>query len=181
MSMISAGGLEEVVDGVRQADDDNPRGYHELEAVKDLDKNGDTAWLDDAHGKVVKIISFLLQHLPATHHYKIVFVRRSLQEVRASQQKMSDRRGASGGDAADAEMARVFAAHLSKIERQLAARKNCEGLYVEHRAAVTQPAAVAERVNAFLGGSLDVEKMSGVVDSQLYRNRAGQNAGSGAT
>jgi hypothetical protein len=181
MSMISAGGLEEVVDGVRQADDDNPRGYHELEAVKDLDKNGDTAWLDDAHGKVVKIISFLLQHLPATHHYKIVFVRRSLQEVLASQQKMLDRRGASGGDAADAEMARVFAAHLSKIERQLAARKNCEVLYVEHRAAVTQPAAVAERVNAFLGGSLDVEKMSGVVDSQLYRNRAGQNAGSGAT
>ena len=75
----------------------------------------------------------------------------------------------------------MFAAHLSKIERQLAARKNCEVLYVEHRAAVAQPAAVAERVNAFLGGSLDVEKMSGVVDSQLYRNRAGQDAGSGAT
>ncbi len=118
MSMISAGGLEEVVDGVRQADDDYQRGYHELEAVKDLDKNGDTAWLDDAHGKVVKIISFLLQHLPATHHYKIVFVRRSLQEVLASQQKMLDRRGASGGDAADAEMARVFAAFIVRPQRQ---------------------------------------------------------------
>ncbi len=81
MGMISAGGLEEVVDGIREADDDNPKGYHKLETVKDLDKSGDTAWLDDARGKVVKVISFLLQHLPATHHYKIVFVRRSLPEV----------------------------------------------------------------------------------------------------
>ena len=143
MSMISAGGLEEVVDGVRQADDDNPRGYHALEAVKDLDKNGDTAWLDDAHGKVVKIISFLLQHLPATHHYKIVFVRRSLQEVLASQQKMLDRRGASGGNAADAEMARVFAAHLNKVERQLAARKLALG------EAAKLLAAEAERSHAW--------------------------------
>ena len=75
----------------------------------------------------------------------------------------------------------VFTPGTRLSERQLAARKNCEVLYVEHRAAGTQPAAVAERVNAFLGGSLDVEKMSGVVDNQLYRNRAGQNAGSGAT
>ncbi len=179
MGMISAGGIAEVVDGVRTADDDNPRGYHELEAVKELDKNGDTAWLDQAQGKVVKVISFLLQHLPASHHYKIVFVRRSLEEVLASQRTMLERRGESGGDASDEEMARMFAAHLSKVERQLAARKNCEVLYVEHRAAVTQPAAVAARVNVFLGGGLDVEKMSGVVDDQLYRNRAGQAVGSG--
>ena len=171
MGMIASGGIAEVVDGVRQADDDNPKGYHEHEGVKDLDKQGDTGWLDDARGKCVKVISFLLQHLPADHHYKIVFVRRDLKEVLASQRKMLDRRGEAGGEADDEAMARMFAAHLSKVERQLAARPNCEVLYVDHRATLHDPGAVAAEVNSFLGGSLDVDKMTGVVDDQLYRNR----------
>lgn len=171
MGMIAAGGIDELVDGVREADDDNPKGYHELEQVKDLDKGVDTAWLGAARGKCVKVISFLLQHLPADHHYKIVFVRRNLKEVLASQRKMLERRGESGGDTDDEAMALMFAAHLSKVERQLAARRNCEVLYVEHRGALLDPGRVAARVNAFLGGGLDVDKMTGVVDDELYRNR----------
>ena len=169
---LAAGGLETVVDGIREADDDNPKGYHELEQVKELDKGGDTSWLDDAPGKCLKVISFLLQHLPSTHHYKIVFVRRHLQEVLASQRKMLERRGESGGDASDEEMATMFAAHLAKMERQLAARPNCEVLYVDHRATLDTPREVATQVNRFLGDRLDVEKMAAVVDQQLYRNRA---------
>ena len=172
MGMLAAGGLETVVDGIREADDDNPKGYHELEQVKELDKGGDTSWLDDAPGKCLKVISFLLQHLPSTHHYKIVFVRRHLQEVLASQRKMLERRGESGGDASDEEMATMFAAHLAKMERQLAARPNCEVLYVDHRATLDTPREVATQVNRFLGDRLDVEKMTAVVDQQLYCNRA---------
>ncbi len=171
MGMLAAGGLETVVDGIREADDDNPKGYHELELVKELDKGGDTSWLDDARGKCLKVISFLLQHLPSTHHYKIVFVRRSLQEVLASQRTMLERRGESGGDASDKEMAKMFAAHLTKTERQLAARPNCEVLYVDHRATLNTPREVAAQVSRFLGDRLDVEKMTAVVDQQLYRNR----------
>ena len=55
MKMLEAGGLDVVTDGVRQADESNPRGYLELEAVKALDKDGSTAWLKDARGKAVKI------------------------------------------------------------------------------------------------------------------------------
>ena len=172
MGMLAAGGLETVVDGVREADDNNPKGYHELEQVKELDKGSDTSWLDDARGKSMKVISFLLQHLPATHHYKIVFVRRNIQEVLASQRKMLERRGESGGDADDEEMAKMFAAHVTKVERQLAARPNCEVLYVDHRATLKSPLEVATQVSRFLGDRLDIEKMTAVVDQQLYRNRA---------
>ena len=172
MGMLAAGGLETVVDGIREADDDNPKGYHELEQVKELDKGGDTSWLDDARGKCLKVISFLLLHLPSTHHYKIVFVRRNLQEVLASQRKMLERRGESGGDASDEAMATMFAAHLTKMERQLAARPNCEVLYVDHRTTLNSPQAVATQVNQFLDHRLDVEKMAAVVDQQLYRNRS---------
>jgi hypothetical protein len=54
MKMLAAGGIAIVADGVRAADDSNPRGYFEFEPVKDLDKPGaDRAWLREARGKAV--------------------------------------------------------------------------------------------------------------------------------
>ena len=172
MGMLSAGGLELVSDGIRTADEDNPKGYYELEQVKELDKAGDTSWLADACGKGVKIISFLLQHLPDDYRYKIIFMRRSLPEVLASQRKMLERRGETPGDADDEEMAQLFTAHLDKVKNHLAARSNCEVLYIDHRDAVQSPAAVASQINSFLDDRLDVDAMTRVVDQQLYRNRA---------
>ena len=71
MSMLSAGGVPLVVDGVRTADEDNPKGYYELERVKALDKPGDKTWLSETRGKAIKIISFLLSDLPPTFDYKV--------------------------------------------------------------------------------------------------------------
>ena len=78
MGMLEAGGLELVVDGIRAADEDNPRGYYELERVKDLAKAEDKSWLVTLQGKGVKVISLLLQHLPEAYNYKIIFMRRSI-------------------------------------------------------------------------------------------------------
>ena len=50
MRMLDAGGLSPLTDGEREADTDNPRGYYELERVKQLPK-GDVAWLDGARGR----------------------------------------------------------------------------------------------------------------------------------
>ena len=172
MAMLEAGGLPLVIDGIRTADEDNPKGYYELERVKELDKTGDTSWIVAARGKGLKVISFLLPHLPDSSHYKIIFMHRSLPEVLASQKKMLQRRGEEPGNAGDEEMARLFAAHLEKVEAQLAARPNCDVLYVDHREALGSPNHVASEINRFLGNRLDVEAMVGVVDRQLYRNRA---------
>ena len=172
MGMLAAGGLDLLTDGARAADEDNPRGYYELERVKALDKAGGAAWLADARGKGVKIISFLLAHLPDTCRYKIVFMRRSLPEVLRSQRRMLERRGEGAGDAGDEQLAGLFAAHLRKVETQLAARPNCDVLYVEHQDTLQDPARVAHAVDTFLGGRLDVAAMARAVDRRLYRNRA---------
>ena len=95
MKMLEAAGLSMVVDGLREADEDNPKGYFELERVKDLANETDWSWLDSARGKAIKIISYLLKELPDTHNYKVIFMRRDLNEVLASQAKMLDRRGES--------------------------------------------------------------------------------------
>ena len=41
MKMLDAGGIAPIIDNVRAADEDNPKGYYEFERVKALDK-GDT-------------------------------------------------------------------------------------------------------------------------------------------
>ena len=177
MGMLAAGGLDVLTDGVRAPDDDNPRGYFELERVKQLQTGMDTAWFRDARGKGVKVISYFLKHLPAGERYRIVFVRRDLAEVLVSQRRMLERRGEPGSDAGeDGRLAGAFAAHLSKLERELAARAECEVLYVDHRTAIENPRTVAEQVNRFLGNRLDVERMAGAVDPRLYRQRAGEES-----
>jgi predicted AAA+ superfamily ATPase len=64
MKMLEAGGIAPYTDNIRTADEDNPKGYYEFERVKKL-PDGDNEWLPDARGKAVKVISALLEHLPA--------------------------------------------------------------------------------------------------------------------
>ena len=172
MNMLSAAGVPLLVDGVRTPDEDNPQGYYEFTPVKAMDEHSDKKWIAEARGKAIKIVSFFLPHLPEEHRYKILFIRRSLPEVLASQKKMLQRRGEAAGDISDSQMAGIFAAHLTKVQNLLAKRANCEVLYVEHRQAIEAPAQVAAAINDFLGGRLDTAAMTAVVDHQLHRNRA---------
>ena len=86
MQMLHQGGIPVVTDEIRTADTDNPRGYYEFERVKKTKE--DSSWLPDARGKVVKMVSSLLYDLPATEAYRIVFMRRDIDEMLESQEKM---------------------------------------------------------------------------------------------
>jgi hypothetical protein len=168
MRALEAGGLSPLVDGVRAADEDNPAGYYELERVKQITE--DVSWLEAAEGKVVKLISRLLPHLPPGRRYKVVFMRRDLDEVLRSQARMLERRGEPPGPA-DGEMKRMFMAHLAEIEAWLAGQPHLEVLYVSYNRMVSSPREQAERVNRFLGDRLDVARMILAVDESLYRQR----------
>lgn len=63
MQMLQAGGMTLLADGQRGADEHNPRGYFELEAVKH--SRSDLGWLAQAGGRAVKVIHLLLPQLPA--------------------------------------------------------------------------------------------------------------------
>jgi hypothetical protein len=169
MRMLEAGGLPVLVDGLRTADEDNPRGYYEFERVKQLEH--DTAWLPEARGKVVKIISALLQHLPPGERYRVVFMRRDLAEVLASQREMLRRRGEPTDTTRDEEMARFFTSHLRRVETWLAAQPHCEVLYVSYNDLLREPEPVVRQVAAFFGDTLDASTVSDVVSQRLYRQR----------
>lgn len=170
MKMLEAGGMELVVDNVRSADEDNPKGYYEDERVKDLADTDDKYWVGEARGKVIKVVSSLLNYLPASNAYKVVFMRRNLHEVLASQTKMLDRRSEES-HTEDQDLMTMYEAHLDKVEFQLRFRSNFEALYVNYADVVAEPAREARRIAAFVGGNLDVDRMVSAVDGSLYRNR----------
>ena len=179
MKMLEAGGMDLVVDGLRTADEDNPKGYYEDERVKNLAKE-DKAWLGEARGKTIKVISYLLKELPENHNYKVLLLRRNLKEVLASQAKMLERRG-EPSEASDERMLELLESDLWKASYLLKHSARFEALELRYREVLENPAAQAERVNEFLGGSLDVGAMAGVVDPKLYRNRAEGLAGNKKT
>lgn len=170
MKMVEAGGIPVLIDGIRTADTDNPKGYYEFERVKELDK-GDTAWLPDAQGKVVKVISALLNYLPSEHTYKVIFMRRNIPEVLASQQKMLVHREEDVEAVSDEELTMMYQKHLASIERWLAEQPNVSTLYIHYNALMSEPSDQVRSLNQFLGGSLNVDAMNTVIDPSLYRNR----------
>ncbi|HSF25200.1 MAG TPA: sulfotransferase [Blastocatellia bacterium] len=169
MKMLAAGGLEPLTDNLRVADEDNPKGYFEFERVKQIER--DRAWLEDARGRVVKLISALLKHLPAGYNYKVIFMRRAMPEILASQRQMLIRRGERADAVSDEKMAAMFEKHVAQVESWLAAQANIETIYVSYNEVVNDPRPHAERINGFLGGSLNVDAMTEVTDRTLYRQK----------
>jgi hypothetical protein len=172
MKMLEAGGMPLVTDGVRQADEQNPRGYFELEVVKELDKGGDKSWLRGARGKAVKVISFLLTWLPETYDYRVIFMERRIDEVVASQNAMLRHRG-HAPETTDAERAKIFFKdHLERTHRFLRQRRCFRTVTVDYVEAVEHPSDIAQQVASFLDAGLDVGEMAAVADRALYRNRS---------
>ncbi len=176
MKMLEAGGVEIMTDRVREADVDNPKGYYEFERVKDLEKEADRTWVRDARGKALKVISWLLRQLPDDNAYDIVFMRRDLGEVLASQNKMLQHRSES--DASDDEaMAEAYRHHLAAVRIMGRQKRNWRMIEVRYDEAIGDPSSVAKAVNAFLGGALDEGRMVEAVDETLYRNRKTRGGG----
>jgi len=169
MKMLQGGGMEVLTDGVRTADEDNPKGYYEFERVKQLEH--DQSWLEDARGKAVKAITALLKHLPPDYTYKVIFMRRKMEEILASQKQMLIRRGEPTDTVGDDRMADLFRQHVEQVEAWLAKQSNIEVLYVNYNEVLERPLEHAQRINQFLGNMLNVGDMAGVVDRSLYRQR----------
>ena len=171
MKMLEAGGLELVTDHQRTADVDNPKGYFEDERVKDLAEAEDTSWVVEARGRAIKVVSSLLPHLPRELNYRLLFMRRHLEEVVASQNKMLERRGETS-DTPDERMMELYAGHLRRVDAMLRHAPHFRWIDLHYTSVLESPAQEAERIRSFLGMGLEVDRMAGVVDERLYRNRA---------
>ncbi len=169
MQMLATGGLTPLTDQIREADTDNPRGYYEWENIKKIPVN--PSLIAEAEGKVVKVISSLLMHLPLNHEYRIVFMRRPLSQVVASQAEMIQRRGNPGPKSSMVAMQGALETHSRGIVAWLRGRSSMAVHWVDYPDLISDPLKQARQVATFLARDLDVEKMITQVDPFLFRNR----------
>ena len=129
-------------------DEDNPRGYFEHEGVKH--SRSDLSWLEQAGGKVVKVVHLLLPHLPAGRNYRVIFMLRDLEEVIVSQRVMLKHQGRPAVRLTDAALAGVFEKQLATVREWLAQQPNVHVLYLNYRDVIGHPLVVAGQINHFL-------------------------------
>jgi len=169
MKILEAGGIPPLIDHVREADEDNPKGYYEFEPVKKTKK--DASWLKEAPGKVVKMVHLLLLDLPTGYPYRVVFMRRKMEEVIKSQNVMLERKGKSMDDLPADRIARSFEKQIREVADFVESQPHFQMIQVSYNDVLADAAPVIDRVNSFLGGQLNRDAMLGVVDPTLYRQR----------
>lgn len=170
MQLLDAGGHPVLSDQVRAADENNPRGYYEFEAIRELPRNPQV--LADAGDRAVKVISALLPSLPRQHRYKVIFMRRPLEEIARSQHRM---RFGNQGDPADiaAKVVPLLDKHLDATLSLLRAAPQVDLLEIDYPGLIRDPAPALAQVVDFLGAEAlpRAAAMAGVIDAGLHRQR----------
>jgi LPS sulfotransferase NodH len=169
MQMLVAGGLTALTDGERVADTDNPRGYHEWERIKSLPR--DPNCIDEAQGKLVKVISQLLFALPDGRDYRVIFMERPLQEVVASQAEMIRRRGTSAAGIGTEALTAALQAHLNQVSAWLR-NQPIPICRVAYQQVIRDPEGTAKALQEFLKCPMNLEKMLEQVQPSLHRQRS---------
>ncbi|MDX2362593.1 MAG: alkaline phosphatase family protein [Crocinitomicaceae bacterium] len=168
MQMLDNGGMPVMTDKLRQADDNNPKGYHEFDKVKRL--HLDQSWVKDASGKAIKIVTPLLNYLPPNYRYKVIMMEREMSEIITSQQKMLGK--SVRPDTLPMPLFTAFRKQQEKIDAWIESQPQVEILKVHYKDIIDDPISQAERINNFLGKELSIEEMASVVDPALYRNKS---------
>ena len=169
MQMLHRGGLPALTDHIRTADEDNPKGYYEFDPVKKTKE--DPSWLQRAPGKVVKIVHLLLLDLPDNYNYRVVFMRRELNEVVKSQNVMLERHQHGTGNIPAEKIKEIFKAQIDKVYAYVRSRRNFSLLEMNYNDMLADPEPAVARLMDFFDGRLDSAAMRKVIDPSLYRSR----------
>lgn len=165
MQLIATTGISIVTDEIRSADISNPKGYYEYEPVKKLMQNN--SWMPQIKGKCVKIIAQLIPFMQPDLKYKIIFMKRDIDEVLTSQNVMLGKKDAP----VNPVIKDTFQKQLEKVYQWMQSHSQVELLEIDYKDAIEDPEKVAKAVNLFLGGNYDEEKMKTAISPDLYRNR----------
>ncbi|MFT4943267.1 MAG: putative AlkP superfamily phosphohydrolase/phosphomutase/tetratricopeptide (TPR) repeat protein [Patiriisocius sp.] len=166
MQMLDKGGVSILQDTSREADISNPKGYYEYKPVMSLYK--DNSWLSQGQDKAVKVVAPLLKYLDPALRYKIIFMRRDLNEIVQSQQKMIGK----SAEEFPVSLYNKYQKLLSNVSIWEKSEPGVEMLFVNYKNMLENPGLELDRIEKFLGVSINKEEMANCVDISLYRNRA---------
>ena len=129
--------------------------------------------IEQAHGKVTKVIAPLLHHLPSKHKYKIIFMTRPVEEIVTSQLKMLQNRG-SAPKTTIPHLEKLQTEQSSKILETLRASDRVDLLEISYPALVLDPQEWLGKICAFSGEEAlpHPEKMLESIKPELHRNHS---------
>lgn len=165
MQMLYSADTRVAFDDSRPADENNPRGYYELAGGKIIKRLIDGAFdVESYKGYIIKVTAYGLKFLPKSN-YRIIYLRRNIDEVLKSMQKM--------GANIDAEKDRTLFKKLDRFSLELMhSRDDMEYITVNHHDLIDNPRKEMEKVSHFLGEPFAVDAAVKAVDTSLYRNRS---------
>jgi hypothetical protein len=164
MQIFAKSNVQVMSDGQREKDINNPEGYYELEAVKAIVK--DNSFLKEAKGKVVKIVAPLPIFSDKSLKYKVVFMRRDMDEILRSQEKMLSKDQTSERE----KFRTIYEFHLNKTYKFFK-ENNIPWLDMNYKDLVSDPEKEIRRLIDYCGLESGLEELAAVVKPELYRNR----------
>ena len=164
MQLINRANIPILSDGKRESDISNPEGYYELEAVKGI--VADNSFLKEAPGKAVKIVAPLPMYLDLKLKYKVVFMRREMDEILRSQEKMLQKDQVSERE----KFRTIYEFHLKKTYRFLM-ENDIPFIDVNYNALIVDSEKELEKFKDFLNLTTSIQELLEVVRPDLYRNR----------
>jgi len=172
MQILQAGGIPIVYDDkLRPPDENNPKGYYELEGGKIINKLIDgTFSLEDFKGKFIKITAYGLKYLPPGN-YKIIYSERNIEEILDSMEKMAGVK-----DKNREETKKSFIKLNNMIKDYIVNREDIDLLLVNYNYILLDPKTNVAKIKEFLTlPDIVLDKMIGNVDKKLYRQRRIKN------
>lgn len=165
MQILEKLGCKIQQDNVRTADVSNPNGYYEYTPVKGIFKNN--GFLAECKGKVVKIVTPLPVYLDLKYTYKVIFMRREIDEILMSQEKMLGK-----DQSAEREKFKlIYTKHIDQTKNFF--EKNAvDYLEVNYNQLLQNSDVELNALLPFLGIDSTNNTIREVINPELYRNKA---------
>ncbi len=164
MQIIEKSEIPVFTDGKREKDVNNPQGYFELEAVKGIVK--DNSFLENANGKALKIVAPLPIFLDKKLNYRVIFMRRNIDEVLRSQEVMLQKDQQSEKE----KFSGIYEQHIAKTHRFFE-DNSIPYIDINYNDLMLNPEREIDKLIAFCGIKSDRKTLLDVVRPELYRNR----------
>lgn len=167
MQILRAGGVPIEFDYLRKPDENNPKGYFELEGGKIINKLMDGTFpMNKYKGRFIKITAFGLKYLPQGK-YKIIYMERNLDEVLDSMEKMARIK-----DEDRKETKESFRKLNEMVKSEIQCRDDTDVLLVNYNEVLKHPESSINKICGFIESSdINEQEMVEAVDKRLYRQR----------
>lgn len=167
MQVLNAVDIPIAFDDLRLPDENNPKGYFELEGGKIINKLMDgTFSFQKYQGVFIKITAFGLLYLPHGK-YKIIYMERDLEEILDSMQKMSY-----AIDLNPEKTKESFMKLNKKVKQEIQKRPDIDVLFTNYNEIILSPKKNMEQICRFISIPIDYsKKMVNTIDHRLYRQR----------